>query len=111
MNKKIRNLICNECLKRQDSYISNDMPDIFFVQESLLYYELFKDQDLIIPLYEIEIFFLNIFYELNYKSKVNLLNENDRVLFNKMLSASSFSNLIELLRNDIYMQKKKCRKC
>ena len=35
MNKKIRNLICNECLKRQDSYISNDMPDIFFVQESL----------------------------------------------------------------------------
>lgn len=106
MNKKIRNLICNECLKRQDSYISNDMPDIFFVQESLLYYELFEGQDLIIPLYEIEIFFLNIFYELNYKSKVNLLNENDRVLFNKMLSASSFSNLIELLRNDIYMQKR-----
>ena len=83
MNKKIRNLICNECLKRQDSYISNDMPDIFFVQESLLYYELFEGQDLIIPLYEIEIFFLN-----------------------KMLSASSFSNLIELLRNDIYMQKR-----
>lgn len=106
MNKKIRNLICNECLKRQDSYISNDMPDIFFAQESLLYYELFEGQDLIIPLYEIEIFFLNIFYELNYKSKVNLLNENDRVLFNKMLSASSFSDLIELLKNNIYMQKR-----
>lgn len=106
MNKKIRELIYEECLKRQQSYISNEMSDIFFVQENLSYYELFEGYDLIIPLYEIQIFFLNLFYELNYREKVNLLNDNDKILLGELLDTTSFFDLIQLIKNDIYIQKK-----
>ena len=101
MNKKIRELIYEECLKRQQSYISNEMSDIFFVQENLSYYELFEGYDLIIPLYEIQIFFLNLFYELNYREKVNLLNDNDKILLGELLDTTSFFDLIQLIKNDI----------
>lgn len=106
MNKKIRELIYEECLKRQQSYISNEMSDIFFVQENLSYYDLFEGYDLIIPLYEINMLLLNLFYDLNYKSKVNILNETDEILFSKISNASSFSELIELLEKNIDMQKR-----
>lgn len=106
MNKEIRELIYEECLKRQQSYISNEMSDIFFVQENLSYYGLFEGYDLIIPLYEINMLLLNLFYDLNYKSKVNILNETDEILFSKISNASSFSELIELLEKNIDMQKR-----